>query len=449
VKGIITWTPAINQIGINNISVRATNSAGSVEQTFSVTVVGPIPPTPSAPIASDIAETTLKLTWNAVTSPAGTVSYRVYGRTGLTNRFVPVAATFTGASAIVTNLLPGTTRDFYVTAIAGGSESLPSPLVSATTLQPAAPSTLTATNVTQTSLTLTWQATASTVPIVGYRLYESGFLRQNNITALTTSVTGLLPGTSHPFEIRAFDGSGIESKGSLLTVNTLAPPVISHQSPTFGRNVLGDQVVAVAGEPMMVIFATTPLTSTAGLDYAVSATGLPVPTFSIVSGPVGMTVDPVTGVVSWIPTVGPFGVSNATVRASNSEGNSDLTFSVTAYPAGSDLLVPTNVPTYQSLTNITQTGASFTWIAANDNKGVVGYNIYAQTPPTNCARGAGCSGGPVVKVGVAGPDASYTITGLQPATGYAIYFQAFDAAGNVANEPLGRVLPLLQFTTLP
>jgi Galactose oxidase, central domain/Kelch motif/Fibronectin type III domain/Putative Ig domain len=448
VSGLIAWTPTISQIGNNTVTVRATNSFGSTDLTFAMPVVGPIPSAPSAPVASEITETSIRLTWGAVTSPSGPVSYTVSARRAVcSGRGVcgfQVSLTTAATSAVITNLVPGQTRTFYVTATAGGSQSVPSDTVIVTTLQPATPSTLVSTNVTQTSVSLVWQATVSPIPIVGYRLYESGFRIQDNLTALATTVNGLAPGSTHNFEIRAFDASGVESRGSFLTLTTLSPPAISHQNVY-----VAEQVIAVAGEPMMIIALTTPLLSSAGTDYVVQATGLPVPTFSIVSGPPGLTVDVTTGLVSWTSTGASLGANSVTLRASNSEGVSDLTFNVTGYPAGTDLLVPTAVPTYEGITNITSTGASFTWFAATDNKGVTGYNIYVQTPPTNCFRGGGCSGGPIVKAGVAGPIPSFTITGLLPNTAYAIWFEPFDAAGNVAVARIGQVLPLLRFNTLP
>ena len=447
VNGLLSWTPTISQLGASTVTVRATNAFGSTDLTYLIGVVGPIPPTPSAPIASEITETSLRLTWGAVISPSGPVTYTVYVRPvfcsgrGFCNSII--VATTTATTTVVTNLVPGQTRIFYVVASAGFSQSAPSLTGSATTLQPATPSTLTLTAITQTSASVAWQATPSVIPIVGYRLYENGIRLQDNLTVLKATVTGLAPGSLHNFEVRAFDASGFESKGSFLSFITLFPPVISHTNVN-----VADRVIAVVGEPMMIIAATTPMTSTVGADYSVKATGLPVPTFSLVSGPAGMTVNPTTGLVSWTPSGGPLGLVSATVRASNTEGVADLSISIEVFAAGSDLLIPTIVPTYESLTNVTSTGASFTWFAATDNKGVAGYNLYLQSPPTNCSRGGGCSGGPIVKVAVA-PTTSYTITGLTPNTAYAIWFEPFDAAGNVAFEQIGRVLPLLRITTLP
>jgi Putative Ig domain/Galactose oxidase, central domain/Fibronectin type III domain/Kelch motif len=448
VGGLIAWTPSLAQLGDNLVTVRATNTRGSSDTTFTIPVIGPTPPAPSVPVASEVTETSLRLTWGAVTSPSGPITYKVFVRQAVCSgrgfcSFTVIAST-SDTTAVISNLVPGQTRPFYVTATAGGSQSTPSPVLLATTLQPATPSTLVASNVTQTSVGLSWQATPSAVPIVGYRLYENGLQLQNNIAGLSTTINGLGIGSVHNFEIRAFDANGVESRGSFLSLTTLFPPAISHQ------NVYpAEQVVAVVGEPMMVIAATTPLTSSVGANFSVKANGWPTPTFSVASAPAGLTVDATTGLLAWTPASEVPGAYSVTIRASNSEGVSDLTFVINVFAAGSDLLIPTIVPTYQTLTNVTSSSASFTWIPATDNKAVTGYNIYSQTPPTNCFRGGGCSGGQVIKAGVAGPDASFTITGLTPNTSYAIWFEPFDAAGNVANQRIGQVLPLLRLNTLP
>jgi|GEM_PF-6844099 len=453
IGGVVTWLPTLSQLGNNAVTIRATNANGSTDLTFTIGVIGPVLPTPSAPIASEIGETSLRLSWDPVASAVNPVSYTVYkqpipvcsGR-GVCNYIA--YTTTTATSVVVTGLVPGDTKGFYIIASAGGNQSPPSNRVFYTTQQPSPATALVASNITPSAVTLSWQATAGPIPATTYRVYENGILLIDNVVGQTATVTGLATGSFHVFEIRAVDANGLESFRSsnpFLQIQTLFPPVISHV------RVLGlEDVVAVVGEPMMIIAATTPRTSSVGANYVVTATGSPAAAFSIVSGPADLSVDPATGVVSWTPAAGqPLGPTSVTVRAANSVGFSDLTFTVTVYAAGSDLLIPTIVPTYQTLTDVTSTGASFTWVPATDNKGVVGYNIYVQTPPTNCGRGVGCSGGPIVKAGVAGPDASFTINGLLPNTNYAIWFEPFDAAGNVANTQMGRVLPLLRFTTLP
>jgi len=73
--------------------------------------------------------------------------------------------------------------------------------------------------------------------------------------------------------------------------------------------------------------ATTP--SPAGTPYTGPrpvVTGTPPITWSLINGPSGMTIDPGTGIVSW-PTPGPAGSSHlVTIRATNAEGFSDVSW---------------------------------------------------------------------------------------------------------------------------
>ncbi|MBA2480072.1 MAG: PQQ-dependent sugar dehydrogenase [Planctomycetes bacterium] len=65
------------------------------------------------------------------------------------------------------------------------------------------------------------------------------------------------------------------------------------------------------------ITTTPPLTAVLGSPYTydVDASGNPAATFTLTTAPTGMTIDPVTGVISWTPTA--LGNANVTVRAAN------------------------------------------------------------------------------------------------------------------------------------
>jgi uncharacterized repeat protein (TIGR01451 family) len=71
------------------------------------------------------------------------------------------------------------------------------------------------------------------------------------------------------------------------------------------------------------IIVSTPVTeATVGRPYIydVEAAGNPAPTYTLVISPTGMTIDTVTGLVSWMPTVAQEGSHAVNVEASNSEG---------------------------------------------------------------------------------------------------------------------------------
>ncbi len=319
--GLLSWTPAPDQLGAHSATVRASNSAGSDEQTFGLNVVD--------------------------------------------------------------------------------------------TLPPSVPANLRAEQVTQTSVTLAWDASADHVGVGYYRLWEyvrinrfsSGYrLVADNIMGLSATVSGLTAGSSHKYSVSAVDTLGNQSaRTPSLLVKTLQPPTAYHPVSSSGQ-----VVAAIVGQ----LFT-----------YEVDALGEPPPTFSLVSGPEGMTVDTVTGTVRWTPAPGQEGTATATVRATNSEGTSDHTFSFPVYPAGTDLEPPSQT-WYPSCANVTPYGCDLSWDPATDNVGVAGYIIKAQKD------GRGNSLFTVATL--TGTGTTCTITTFEPASGYRIWVQAYDAAGNVA-----------------
>ncbi len=87
----------------------------------------------------------------------------------------------------------------------------------ADTQAPTAPTTLAASNVTETTLTLNWTASTDNVGVTGYDVYQGG-TNIGSVTATTANVTGLTANTAYQFNVRAKDAAGNESAAS-NTVN--------------------------------------------------------------------------------------------------------------------------------------------------------------------------------------------------------------------------------------
>ncbi|CAM1362216.1 GEVED domain-containing protein [Tenacibaculum xiamenense] len=105
----------------------------------------------------------------------------------------------------------GETEDY--TVVIGGSE--------ADTQAPSTPTNLTASNITQTEVRLTWTASTDNVGVEGYYVYVNG-----NLVGTTTDtfmdVTGLNPSTTYTFTVVAFDAAGNESSQATTTATTLS-----------------------------------------------------------------------------------------------------------------------------------------------------------------------------------------------------------------------------------
>jgi hypothetical protein len=278
---------------------------------------------------------------------------------------------------------------------------------------PSVPAGLVMTNATQTTVTLAWGASTDNVAVTGYRLYEYVWinrfvshwvLKLDGLTTQSATMTDLRPGVPHTYAVTAVDAAGNESaRSAAVEVRTLQPPTVYH--PIYRSD---EGLFAIVGEPFT---------------YNIDAIGNPAPQFSLIAGPAGMSVDANSGVVSWTPAAGDEGVVTVTVRATNSQGSADHTFSVQVYPAGTDLLPPSVVRTLVA-SNITADGCTLTWEAAIDNVGVVGYLILAQ----RLGRGNSL----FIAGNSAGPGTTHTITTLKPGTGYRLWVAPYDAAGNRA-----------------
>ena len=95
---------------------------------------------------------------------------------------------------------------------------------SSDTQAPTPPGSPTFSNVTASSVTLTWTAATDNVGITGYRISRNG-TEVTTVPSLTYSDTGLNPGTSYTYEVVALDAAGNASTGSSATVATGAGPV--------------------------------------------------------------------------------------------------------------------------------------------------------------------------------------------------------------------------------
>jgi hypothetical protein len=205
INGQVSWPNPV--IGVHVVTIRATNSEGTDDETWNLTIGA------SAPVVNDIVNASLSC-GSAYTGPTPTVT-NVSCMTGITYSLVtsPAGMTINAATGVV---------------------SWPTPVVGA-----------------------------------------------NNIT------------------IRATNAGGFDDESWTLTVNRIAPVL----------NDIVNATIACAGS---YTGPTPTLTNTACMN--------PV-TYSLITGPAGMTVNPATGVVSWPTVVG--GTHTITIRGTNSAGFDD------------------------------------------------------------------------------------------------------------------------------
>jgi len=193
------------------------NQESSASNTINVTtdeeVDDQAPTTPSSLTASNVTETSVDLTWNASTDNVGVTGYDVYQDGSL-------YSTVTGTAVAVSGLTASTTYSFYVVAKdAAGNISSASNTINATTDEavdtqaPTAPSSLSASNITETSVDLSWNASTDNVAVTGYDVYQDGSL-YSTLTGTAVAVSGLTASTTYSFYVVAKDAAGNTSSAS-------------------------------------------------------------------------------------------------------------------------------------------------------------------------------------------------------------------------------------------
>ncbi|MCG9967274.1 Ig-like domain-containing protein [Pelotomaculum terephthalicicum JT] len=166
------------------------------------------------------------LTWSAATDNTGVTGYRIY-RNGTLATPEPVS----GTSYSIDGLAADTQYTFRVTAgDAAGNWSVTGPSATVITTTPAsdrsapywpAGSSVTATGVTATGLTLNWTAAADNVGVTSYRITQNGTQIATVDGATSYNVTGLSAKTGYTFRVTVGDAVGNWSRSSIyVTVTT-------------------------------------------------------------------------------------------------------------------------------------------------------------------------------------------------------------------------------------
>jgi chitodextrinase len=108
-------------------------------------------------------------------------------------------------------------------------------------IAPTAPTSLAYNSLTQTTLTLTWNASTDAVGVTNYLVYKGGTLLATVGNVLTYNVTGLTASTAYAFKVYAKDAaSNVSSVSNTVNVTTLAVPDIT--APTAPSSLTSNSV---------------------------------------------------------------------------------------------------------------------------------------------------------------------------------------------------------------
>ncbi|KGP75340.1 hypothetical protein JT05_11115 [Desulfosporosinus sp. Tol-M] len=178
------------------------------------------------------SETSVQLNWPQPSNTAKVAGFQVLKNgTNITPTILPISE----VGYTVTDLTAETGYTFTLNAVDSSNNILGSLTAQMTTTQAThqdttPPSwtdkTLTATNFTATSITLTWGGAGDDSGIIGYRILANQNTVTSSIAGSSSSYTAisLTPGTAYTFKVEAKDAAGNWSTdGPEITASTLAP----------------------------------------------------------------------------------------------------------------------------------------------------------------------------------------------------------------------------------
>ncbi|MDA9774604.1 M4 family metallopeptidase, partial [Saprospiraceae bacterium] len=177
----------------------------------------------------------VKLSWDASTDNVGVLGYAVL----LDGNKVGV--TVNTSDTITKYLQANINHEFTVRAFdVEGNYSAASNIVNIIfdNINPTIPTNLTASNITQTTIDLSWTGSTDNVGVVGYNIYRfypgiPNVLIGTVFGATTYTVDNLTPDTNYPFVVEAIDAAGNESGQSNIASATTLATCVSNSGLTF------------------------------------------------------------------------------------------------------------------------------------------------------------------------------------------------------------------------
>jgi chitodextrinase len=251
---------------------------------------------------------------------------------------------------------------------------------------------------TENSLYLIWSPSSST-DVNKYIIYK-----KNTSTTMFdiisysdtnwSLVTGLSPGTTYTFKVKAQDYSGnLSADSNIITVTT--PDITPPSAP---------QTLVFSGTNG----SNTKLTWTAATDN-VGVTG-----YDIYQNGTKINTSLVTTLSYNLTSLTSFTNYSFYVAARDAANNTSLSSNIVNSGTTIDM-APPSVPINLNASGTTGTSTTLSWTASTDNVGVTGYEIYKNGTLLTTVT-----------------TINYTATGLTDATTYVFFIKAKDAAGNIS-----------------
>ena len=387
-------------------------SAAASATTSSTDTTAPAAPSGLASPSHDGDSVTL--TWTNASDGVGVAGYQVF-RNGAQIGTTPLS-TYTDLP-----LASGTQYSYTIKAVdAAGNVSAATAALAVTTgagsgdsTAPSVPTGLTVQTQAGTSVALGWTASTDAVGVAGYQVFRNGTKVGTtsatvigNASVPTPTLftdTGLTPGTSYTYTVKAFDAAGNVSGASAAVTGTTAPLGSSTAAPGAPTGLASPSQTTSS-----VALSWTAATAGSGgavTGYDVYRNGAKVGTSTSTS----YTDSGLTASTQYSYSVDAFDAAGDT-----SAKSATLTVSTAAAPCNGDC-VPPSAPAGLIASAETASTIGFSWTASTDNTGVTGYKVLRD----------GTQAGTTTAT-------SFTDTGLTAAGQHSYTVQAVDAAGNVS-----------------
>ena len=263
---------------------------------------------------------------------------------------------------------------------------------------PTAPTALTASAASPTTINLSWTAGTDNVGITGYLVFRDNSPSPvATVIGTTFSDTSLAPSTTHSYKVIGSDTAGNLSPASNTASATTPADTAAPSAPT--------NLAAVA-----------PNSTTVNLSWSASTDNVAVVSYKVFRDGVGTPIATVTG-TSFSDAGLAVGSTHSyvvtAVDGANNQSAASNTIVVTTQ--GTDV-TPPSTPTSLTATGASASVIDLSWTASTDNFGVVGYKVFRD--------------GGLTEIATVTTGTSFSDSGLAVGSTHSYTVSAFDAANN-------------------
>jgi fibronectin type 3 domain-containing protein len=221
----------------STVTIVPTNADGEAfdPQTYDLGADASAPTAPGSVTATYVAGSSPygSVSWTAATDDKAVTAYDVYrADPGSSTRTYLATVAPDKATYKDTTVAANTAYTYSVDSrdLAGNSATGTAPPIDSTA--PTAPTGLTATATSSTSVDLSWTAATDSVGVTGYDVYRDTLLVQAGVTSTSYTDTTVAAGSTYSYTVKARDAAGNTSPAS-NTASVTTPPTAGSVTSTF------------------------------------------------------------------------------------------------------------------------------------------------------------------------------------------------------------------------